>query len=349
MRILIVGNLGYIGPVLTKHLKLKYPGCHLIGYDIGYFTHCTTTKGPMPDIYLDTQYYGDVRQFDENCLSNIDAVVYLAAISNDPMGNVFQKPTYEINCDAAVTMASMAKAKGVQKFIFASSCSVYGYADGYAKTEDSSVMPLTAYAESKIKAETLLEPLADTNFEVCCLRFATACGFSDRLRLDLVLNDFVASALLLKKIEILSDGTPWRPLIHVSDMALAIDWAIHNAIKNSFLVMNTGSNRMNVQVKGLAEEVSQIVSNVEVNINKDAQPDKRSYKVSFELFEKLAPEAFQPKYDLAAAIKDLVIGLEWIGFSDNNFRNSSLIRLNVLQSYLANGVLDKGLSFQHKS
>lgn len=346
MHILIIGNLGYIGPMVVKHFKTTHPGCVISGYDIGYFIQNYTPNGIVGDTLLDRQYYGDVRRFDPGILNGVDAVIYLAAISNDPMGNAFEKPTLDINFHEAVVIAEQAKKKGVKHFVFASSCSVYGSADTAARTENSEVNPLTAYAKSKVFAEQGLKPLAADNFQITCLRFATACGYSDRLRLDLVLNDFVASAIADKKITILSDGTPWRPLIHIKDMARAMDWAIQRKEGGNFLLINTGSNQWNYQVKELAEAVQQLFDDVEVSINPHAQPDKRSYKVSFDLYEKLAPQ-HQPQVSLPAAVEDLKNGLQSLGFNDKNFRQSNLIRLQTIQKLVDREIADEHLFIKH--
>ena len=337
MKILITGNLGYIGPVLVEHLTIKKSNWNLIGLDIGYFAHIVTTNKSLPDIKLTKQIYKDVRNLNQNDLIGIDSVVYLSAISNDPMGNKFEKATYEINQVAAVNCAKLAKSVGVKSFVFASSCSVYGAASDGFKTENSEVNPLTAYAKSKINTELELKPIAESNFIITCLRFATACGFSPRLRLDLVLNDFVASALLNKKIEILSDGSPWRPLIHVKDMSIAIEWAIERISLNGgkFLALNIGSNLWNYQVKDLAKSVSDVVKDVEININQNALPDKRSYQVDFTLYNKLNP-SHNNFVNINEAVLDLVNGLNSINFKDKDFRNSSLIRLNVLKDLQIN-------------
>ena len=342
MNILIIGNLGYVGPVVVKYFKTNNPQVFLAGYDIGYFIQNYTSNGRVGDTLLDRQYSGDVRNFDSSLLKDFDAVIYLAAISNDPMGNAFEKPTLDINFHSAVDIAQKAKKERVKHFVFASSCSVYGFADIAPRTETSVVNPLTAYAKSKVYAEQGLQPLADENFQVTCLRFATACGYSDRLRLDLVLNDFVASAIADKKISILSDGTPWRPLIHVKDMARAMDWAIQRKEGGSFLVINTGSNQWNYQVKELAAGVQNIFSDVEVSINTNAQPDKRSYKVSFDLYEKLAP-GYRPQVSLEEAVKDLKDGLTGIHFNDKNFRQSQLMRLKTIQNLINQSIIDNNL------
>lgn len=331
MNVLITGNMGYVGPILVCRLRESHPDAHLVGLDMGYFGDCLSSAGILPECRLNRQYFADVQNFPGELLSGIDAVVYLAALSNDPLGHAFEEATFNINYRACIRAATKAKEAGVKSFVYASSCSVYGYAEDGSRTEESAVNPLTAYAKSKVWTERDLVSIADRDFKVTCLRFATACGMSDRLRLDLVLNDFVAGALASRKISILSDGTPWRPLIHVKDMARAIDWAIQRdpSRTGAFLMVNVGSDRWNYQVKDLAEAVAQVIPRVEICINKNAQPDKRSYRVSFEKFEQLAP-GYTPQVDLMEAISELRDGLTAMGFSDENFRQSKFIRLNIL-------------------
>jgi nucleoside-diphosphate-sugar epimerase len=344
MKILITGNLGYVGSELVKLLRKSYPQATLIGFDIGYFARHITNRNAAPEIYLDHQYYGDVRKFPESLLQGVDAVIQLAAISNDPIGNKFEKTTLEVNYESVIDIAKKAKKAGVSKMVFASSCSVYGFAEESARTEESSVNPLTAYARSKVFAEKELEPLADDKFTVTCLRFATACGMSDRLRLDLVLNDFVAGAISSGEINIMSDGTPWRPLINVRDMGRALIWGIQRDASNGgkYLVINTGSNVWNYQVKELAYAINKILPDTRVSINKDAQPDKRSYRVSFDKFEKMAA-GHTPVYSLEHSIKDLVDGLNSIGFNDQNYRQSRLIRLFVVNELLDQQIVNNQL------
>ena len=346
MKILIVGNMGYVGPVLVQHLRRAYPHAYLIGFDAGLFAHCLIGSAPLPEIYRDRQIFGDVREIDKNVLEGVDAVVNLAAISNDPMGNRFEKATLAINYKAAVELAATATRAGVRSYVFASSCSVYGSAEVGAKQESSTLDPLTAYARSKVMAEKELIPMANDQFTVTCLRFATACGMSDRLRLDLVLNDFVAGALTQKKIVVMSDGTPWRPLINVKDMARAIDWAIGRAAKTSGfgLIVNVGSNGWNCQVKDLAQAVAEAIPGVEVSINTNAQPDRRSYRVSYDLFKELAP-AFQPLSDLKTTILELKEGLQRAGFQDQAYRESHFMRLNVIRKFREEGILTDTLEW----
>lgn len=350
MKILITGNMGYVGPSIVRTLRAANPESTLVGLDTGYFANCLSNSAILPECRVDLQYFLDVRNLSASVLNGVDAVVYLAAISNDPMGNIFEAPTFDINHRAAIELAQMARERGVGKFVYASSCSMYGSAEDVPRAETSPLNPLTAYARSKVLSEQDLQRLATPRFLVTCLRFSTACGMSDRLRLDLVLNDFVASAIASKRISILSDGTPWRPLIDVKDMARAVEWALtrQSADGGDFLAINIGSDEWNYQVKDLAEAVARAFSDVDVSVNKCAQPDKRSYRVSFELFRKLAPD-HQPKVDLASTINDLKQGLEAMGFSDPDFRNSRFVRLNVLNHLRENNLLTAGLEWTHNA
>ncbi len=346
MKILLNGNMGYIGPVVARHLRAVLPPSRLAGFDSGYFAGCLTDPRVFPEAVLDQQRFGDVRQPPADLYEGVDAVVQLAAISNDPMGNKFERVTAEVNTVAVVRAAREARDAGAHHFVFASSCSVYGAAGSDARTEDSPVNPLTAYARSKIESESALAALAAPGFAVTCLRFATACGYSPRLRLDLVLNDFVASALATGRISILSDGTPWRPLIHVADMARAIEWAATRGPDDggAFLVVNTGSNSWNYQVRELAEAVRSQLDHVEVSVNPHALPDKRSYRVDFGRFATLAPR-HQPQVTLAAAVQGLAEGLRAVGFKDADFRQSNFIRLKVLSDLRAQERLTEDLTW----
>jgi len=350
MKILIAGNLGYIGPVVTSHLRAALPGAVLAGFDTGWFAHCLAGAVVLPETNLDVQFFGDVRELPREALRDVDAVVNLAAVSNDPMGKRFETVTAEINHEAALTLAASAKAAGVKRYVFASSCSVYGWAEDGARTEQSEVAPETAYARSKVAAEEGLGDLAGPEFQVTCLRFATACGMSPRLRLDLVLNDFVAAAMTSKRIVVLSDGSPWRPLIHVRDMALAIEWAVRREADNGgeFLLVNTGADAWNCQVSDLAAAVVTAIPDTVVEINQDALPDRRSYRVDFSLFKKLAPD-YVPRMGLDAAISDLEMGLQEMNFKESDFRQSAWIRLNVLAKHVESGVLTSDLRWQDKS
>jgi nucleoside-diphosphate-sugar epimerase len=348
MRILITGNMGYVGPILARHLRHAHPDAELIGFDAKYFAHCLTPARAQPEQVLSAQHFGDIRDFPAELLAGVDAVVNLAAISNDPMGNKFEAVTEDINFKAGIRLAGMAAQSGVKNFVFASSCSVYGAASTSARTEEDEVNPLTAYARSKIDTEKALAKIDRGGMTITCLRFATACGMSDRLRLDLVLNDFVACALANGEITVLSDGTPWRPLIDVRDMARAIDWASQRTPDNggAFLVTNAGSDAWNYQVKELAEAVARAVPGTKVSINLQAPPDKRSYRVDFSRFHELAP-GYVPQVTLDRSIAMLREGLAGMGFADRDFRNSQQIRLRVLEDHITSGRLLPSLRWQN--
>jgi nucleoside-diphosphate-sugar epimerase len=331
MNILVTGNMGYVGPVLVRHLREALPEADLQGLDLGYFAQCLTTLDGLPERLLDCQYFADVRNVPARALEGVDAVVHLAAVSNDPIGDAFEDVTAAVNHRGTVELARRARDSGVRRLVFASSCSMYGFAEGGLRTEDSPLDPLTAYARSKAAAERDLMSLADEDFVVTSLRFGTACGMSDRLRLDLVLNDFVAAAVAARRILILSDGTPWRPLVDVRDMARAIHWALSRDEDTGgpSLILNVGADDWNYQVRELAEAVAAAVEGTELEIAAQAQPDSRSYRVSFGRFASLAPD-HQPRATLEETVLGLVQGLRRVGFADTDFRNSTLIRLNVL-------------------
>ncbi len=344
MRILITGNLGYLGSVLVPFLRKRFQNACLIGYDSGFFAHCLTKVSVSPEVYLHQQFYGDIRLLPESLLENVDAIIHLAAVSNDPMSNRFEKITALINTEATVRLAKIALAKGVSRFVFASSCSIYGFAEGIAVKEFDPINPLTAYARSKAAAEKELSQLSQKNTTVTALRFPTACGFSPRVRLDLVLNDFVVAALTEKKITVLSDGTPWRPLIHVLDMCRAIEWALIRdpSEAGAYLAVNVGSDEWNFQVRDLAYEVAKVIPGVEVSINSSAPPDKRSYRVDFSLYCQVAT-GYQPQISLKEAICELAVGLQKMDLMNRDFRSSEFIRLKVLENHISEGRLNEHL------
>jgi nucleoside-diphosphate-sugar epimerase len=346
VKVLITGNMGYVGPAVAKLLRTQHPDAVLHGFDNCYFAHCLTGSANLPERYLDQQFFGDVRSLSAEKLSGYDAVVQLAAISNDPMGNQFEQVTLDINQKSTVSIAKAAAQAGVKNFVFASSCSVYGVAEGGPRKESDPLNPMTAYAKSKIGAERELSDL-DSDMVVTCLRFATACGMSDRLRLDLVLNDFVACALAQGEITVLSDGSPWRPLIDTADMARAIDWAISRPADNGgpYLAINAGASEGNYQVRDLAHAVANALPGTTVSINTSAPADSRSYQVDFGLYRSLAPN-HQPQVKLAQSIEQLVAGLKRMNFKDAEFRSSELMRLKVLQGHIAANRLNMALEWQ---
>lgn len=344
MKVLITGPLGYVGALVSRHLRKQYPHAELVGYDSGFFAQNLTGTTKLPETMLDRLHFGDTREIPADLLEGVDSVIHLAAISNDPMGHRFEEITDKVNEKASIRLAQIAQEKGVGHFVFASSCSIYGYAEGRPRREGDEVNPLTAYARSKVGVENALRNSELDRMVVTCLRFATACGMSDRLRLDLVLNDFVANALATGQILILSDGTPWRPLIDVADMARAIEWAMARPVESGgrFLAVNVGRNEANYQVLQLAKAVAKALPGTQISVNPDAPPDKRSYQVDFSLFAKLAPDHL-PELSLDDSVKNLCAGLTAMGFSDPEFRNSTLMRLKMLEQHIAQGRLSGDL------
>ena len=344
-KILVTGNLGYVGSYLGKYLSEKYEDLCLIGYDIGFFSNILSESNLPIDHYYFKHYFCDIRDFDLKLLNDLDGIINLAAISNDPMGSKFELVTEEINRTATVQIIKEASQRGVKNIVFASSCSMYGSGSENPKSEKDDTNPLTAYARSKIGVENDLIGFDFNNSIFTALRFSTACGFTPRTRLDLVLNDFVISAIKYGKIDILSDGSPWRPLIHVHDMCRAIDWALHRDDEfNSISSINIGSKVWNYQVKDLAKAVALQVGNVQVNVNPNAPPDKRSYQVDFSLFEKIAPN-HQPEIFLENAIEDLIRGLKNISLNTENFRDSKFIRLKVLEKLINEKIINTQLRY----
>ncbi|MDN3555276.1 NAD-dependent epimerase/dehydratase family protein [Halomonas maura] len=345
MKILVIGNMGYVGPAVVRELARQHPQAELHGYDNAYFAHYLTGVDCLPERYLARQYFGDIRELPDGMLEGYTAVVQLAAISNDPMGSRFAEVTRDVNQEATVRIARQAATEGVSHFVFASSCSVYGVASGEPRKETDPLSPMTAYAKSKIGTEQALQEI-EGDMVITSLRFATACGMSARLRLDLVLNDFVACALSRKQISVLSDGTPWRPLIDVNDMARAIDWAVARPASQGgrILSVNTGSSQRNHQVRDLAEAVAGAIPGTTLSINEQAAVDSRSYKVDFSLFETLAPD-HQPRMTLHDSIQGLVDGLTRMEFADADFRLSSLMRLKVLEDHVDQGRLTDALTW----
>lgn len=342
MNILLVGHRGYIGPVAATHLTRALPGARVHGIDANWFAG--SEAATFPDAVFASQRRADVRDLTEADFNGMDAVVALAAVSNDPIGKEFEDATADINSAAVLKAAKAARAAGVRRFVFASSCSMYGAGSESLRKETDTLNPLTAYARSKVATEEGLRGLASDGFMITSLRFATACGASPMLRLDLVLNDFVATALRTGRIEVLSDGTPWRPLIHVEDMSRAIEWAVTRG-GDSMVEVNVGSQTWTWQVGELAREVAALLGGVGVEINTNAAPDKRSYRVDFSRFASLAPN-HQPQKDFATAVRELADEVRAIDLGAEAIRESRFIRLNVLRGLVQSGKLDGELRWR---
>ncbi len=341
-KVLIIGNLGYVGCVLNKYLKIR--NIDVFGLDANWFGNDKTIIDQKK--YTKRQIIGDIRNeisHENMWLEKYDAVVYLAAVSNDPMGKRFSQVTHEINGKYCLNVAHEAKKRGVRKFIFASSCSMYGIADNNFPNEKSELNPMTEYAKSKVWAEKELEKISSDEFKIISLRFATACGSSPRLRLDLVLNDLVASAILNNHVEVLSDGTPWRPLVHVEDMSRTINWGIDFNSEVNFLPINIGSKEFTFQIKDFAKMVVDNIPGTTLSIATDKAVDSRSYKVDFSLFEKLSGKDFYPKFNSQKAIFDLVECIKKLDIPKNFRESNSWMRLKHLENNIKLKLMDEKL------
>lgn len=335
-KLLVIGNLGYVGSVLSQ--KLKENKLRFDALDAGYFRNNLTNNNSFTDIFTVKQINKDIRKIKPSDLKGYETVVFLSAISNDPIGAKFKKITKLINIDGLKKVALLSKKMGVKKFIFASSCSVYGSSHGFL-TESSKTNPLTDYAISKLKSEKFLEKISSQTFKVICLRFATACGPSPRMRLDLVLNDFVASAFLNKKIYLYSDGLSLRPLIDVRDMAAAIIWGIKFNSKKNILILNVGKNENNIVINNLAKKIAK--TNNSKIVYKNKNKDGRSYNVSFDLFNKLTKNSVC-KYTINQTVRDTYKYLYNIKFSNFNYRSDKVfIRLEMFNFLLKEKKINK--------
>lgn len=338
MKILITGDRGYIGSVLVE--KLLSEGFEVIGFDSGFFANSVVFRVSEPKYKTITK---DIREVNLPDLAGIDAIIHLSALSNDPIGEIDPKLTGDINYKASIRLARLAKEAHVKRFIFSSSCSIYGIAKNGIVDEKSRVNPLTAYAKSKIKTESALKKMASDNFFVGLLRNSTVYGFSPRFRNDLVVNNLVTTALAYGQIRIMSDGTPWRPLIDVRDLAdIFIEFL---KTKNKSLngkIINIGFNKNNFQVKDLVDVIKKELPSCKVVYTGEHGADSRSYRVKFDLFEKQFPK-LRPKWPLKKSVKDLVKNLKANKFSKQNFESGVYTRLVVLKKLLDNRKLDKNL------
>lgn len=345
MKILVTGNQGYIGSELGKHIKAAFPECQLCGLDTGFFSDLYSLTGVNPDIYYDVQIRKDVRAVIKEDLQGVDCIIHLAAISNDPMGSEFKDLTEQINILASHNLLRLAEDAGVKKFIFASSCSVYGSGGKTSKTEEDTVAPLTDYAKSKISFENILQNLNSDRLVSYAFRFATACGSSARVRLDLVLNNFIASALTNKVVAVLSDGSPLRPLIDVEDMCASFIAAIKDNKCFGHNVFNVGRNNWNFTVKSIADAVANSELKCEVAINPEASPDKRSYAVNFDKFNTYFPGAFDCDRTFAQTISETTKCILRIPNLSPNFQSENFIRLNHLRDIKKKNFVDDQLEW----
>ena len=336
MRILITGHNGYIGSVMGPYLAER--GHQVVGLDTDYFAECTlVAPATLPGMRK------DLRDVTARDLAGFDAIVHLAALSNDPIGNLNDDWTADINFRASVRLAELARSAGVQRFLFSSSCIMYGLSEAAEATEESPLDPQTEYARSKVRTELALRELAADGFSPVYLRNGTVYGLSPRMRFDTVLNDLVGQALTSGRIEIFSDGTPWRPTVHVLDVARAFE-AVLDAPREQIhnQAFNTGADALNRQVIDLARLVAEAVPGTELVVRAIPSADQRTYRASFAKFARTFPD-FAFLFDPPAGARRLVDDLAGIGLTADQFASPRYIRLRWLRQLLADGALDGNL------
>jgi len=338
MRILVTGDKGYIGTVLVP--MLVSAGHEVIGLDSDLYARCTFGDS-LPD---NSSLHKDLRDVEATDLEGFDAVMHLAALSNDPLGNLNPNLTYDINHHASVRLAKIAKQVGVPRYIFSSSCSTYGAASGdQMLTEEATFNPVTPYGESKVFVEKEVAQLADDNFSPTFLRNATAYGVSPRMRFDIVLNNLVAWAFSTGKVLIKSDGTPWRPIVHIEDISrafIAVLNAPREVIHNQ--AFNVGRNDQNYMIREIADIVKQTVPGCEIEYAQDAGPDKRSYRVDFSKIAKMLPE-FQPQWDARKGAQELYEAYRKADLKLDEFEGPKYKRIDHIKLLLRDGLLDESL------
>ena len=328
MNVFVTGHQGYIGAHLVPLLLEQ--GHTVTGCDIGLFEGC----GWEPVVPPTRSLRQDVRTVTVQDLRGHDAVMHLAALSNDPMGDINEELTYQINQEGSIRLAHLAKEAGVPRFLFASSCSIYGKGAKLDMDETDPVNPLTAYATSKIESEKQISALADDSFSPVFLRNATAYGYSPMLRIDLVVNNLLGCAVSKGKIEIKSDGSPWRPLIHCKDIArafVALAEASREVMHNQ--IINVGGNAENYQVKHVADYVQQLLPEAEIVYTGEVGEDPRNYKVNFDRLNALLPN-FVLAYTLESGMKELYKKYREHRFSVQDFDGDQFVRLRTLKGQL---------------
>ena len=324
MDVLVTGHRGYIGVQLVD--VLQRAGHRVTGCDAGLFDGCEWEPFARPERELRK----DVRELELDDVRGHDCVMHLAAISNDPMGEVDIEVTLSVNRDASVRLAELAKEAGVPRWLFAGSCSVYGQATDRDVVETDPLNPLTAYARSKIETEEAVRRLADGTFTPVFLRNATAYGHSPMLRIDLVVNNLLACAHALGEIRIMSDGSPWRPLIHCRDIARAF-LALSQADVPGGTAVNVGADDENYQVRDVAALVQELVPEAEIEFTGEAGNDPRSYRVDFGLLSRLVPD-FRLQYSLRSGMEELHAKLTEHGFSRADWESDQFVRLRRLRA-----------------
>jgi nucleoside-diphosphate-sugar epimerase len=340
MRVLVTGHKGYIGTKLVPMMLAE--GHEVVGYDSDLFEQCTFGSGmtDVPDIRK------DLRDVERSDLEGIEAVIHLAGLSNDPLGDLNPELTYEINHRASVRLATLAKEEGIRRFVFSSSCSNYGAAGEDMIDENGRFNPVTPYGESKVRVEKDLAKLADERFSPTFLRNATAYGVSARLRFDLVLNNLVAWAFTTGQVYLKSDGSPWRPIVHIEDISRAFIAALQaplSVVHNQ--AFNIGRNDQNFRIRELADIVEETVPNCKIIYAKDAGPDKRCYRVDCTKAAQKLPE-FKPQWDARRGARELYEAYKQVGLRLEDFEGPRYKRIDHIKMLISSGRLDDRLTWR---
>ncbi len=341
MKVLVTGHKGYIGTILVPMLLKE--GHQVTGYDSDLFRNCSFGNGiaNIPEIIK------DIRDAELEDVKGFDAVMHLAGLSNDPLGNLNPQLTYKINHEASVRLAELCKKAGVKRFIFSSSCSNYGAGGDNMLTETSPFNPVTPYGESKVLVEKDVAQLADDNFSPTFLRNATAYGVSPRLRFDLVLNNLIAWAFTTGKVFIKSDGTPWRPIVHIADISrafIAVMSAPLEKIHNE--AFNVARNEDNYRIREIADIVAETVPNCKIEYASDASPDLRNYRVDASKIINTLPN-FKPEWNVRKGAKELYETYKSIGLTLEEFEGIKYQRIAHIKHLISNNNITNDLRWKN--